>query len=184
MHRCSFACLAVAALVAAVPAWAAEDVAVEAHRFGEGVEITARAFVAADPRLVWQVLTDYEALPRFVPGISRSEVRSRDGRRLMLEQAGEARFLVFSFPIQVTLEVTETAPGSISSRSVGGNVRRMAGRYDLAPDPRGGVLLRYQGVIEPDFDLPPLIGAAALRANAEEQFTAMVAEIERRAAAK
>jgi len=44
------------------------------------------------------------------------------------------------------------------------------------------VLLRYFGEIEPDFKLPPLIGVAALRSTVTEQFTAMVAEIERRAA--
>jgi ribosome-associated toxin RatA of RatAB toxin-antitoxin module len=184
VHRCSLARVALVALLAIAPARAAEDLAVEAHRRGDGVEITARAVVVADPRMVWQVLTDYEGLPRFVPGISRSRVHSREGQRLTLEQAGEARFLFFSFPIQVTLEVTEAAPESIASRAIGGNVRRMTGRYDIAPDAGGGVLLRYQGVVEPDFRLPPLIGAAALRANAEEQFTAMVAEIERRAAAK
>ncbi len=162
----------------------AEDLAVEAHRRGDGVEIMARALVAADAKLVWQVLTDYESLPRFVPGISKSQVRSREGPRLTLDQAGEARFLFFSFPIQVTLEVTEGASSWIASRAIGGNVRRMEGRYDLAPDARGGVLLRYRGVVEPDFSLPPLVGAAALRGNAEEQFTAMVGEIERRAAAK
>jgi len=83
----------------------------------------------------------------------------------------------------VRLEVTERPPQSISSRAVAGNVRHMSGRYEIQPDAdRGTVLLRYVGEIEPDFELPPLIGVAALRSTATEQFTAMVAEIERRAA--
>ena len=110
-------------------------------------------------------------------------VRSRDDGRLLVEQSGEARFLVFSFPIEVRLEVTERPPQSISSRAVAGNVRRMTGRYEIQPNAeRGAVLLRYVGEIEPDFELPPLIGVAALRSTATEQFTAMVTEIERRAA--
>jgi hypothetical protein len=61
-------------------------------------------------------------------------------------------------------------------------VRRMTGRYEIQPDAEhGAVLLRYAGQIEPDFALPPLIGVAALRSTVTEQFTAMVAEIERRA---
>jgi hypothetical protein len=60
----------------------------------------------------------------------------------------------------------------------------MDGRYELSPDPaRNVVTLRYTGEIEPEFTLPPLIGLAAMRHMAEEQFAAMIAEIERRAAA-
>lgn len=167
----------------AAPGLAAEDVLVEAERAGEGVEVRARALIAAPQPVIWEVLTNYEQLPSFIPGIAKSAVRSRQGGRVMVDQSGEARFLVFSFPINVRLEITEGAPDWVASRAVSGNLRRMNGRYDIQPEPRGGVLLRYSGVIEPDFDLPPLIGTAALRSMVEQQFTAMVAEIERRAAA-
>ncbi len=177
--------IACALLLAANGALAAEELSVEAERRGEGVEVRARAFLAAPQALVWSVLTDYEHLPAFVPGIAKSVVRERQGSRLRLEQTGEARFLIFSFPIDVQLEVTESAPDWVVSRAVAGNLRRMNGRYDLKPEPaRGGVLLSYAGVIEPNFDLPPLVGTAALRHMAEEQFRAMVAEIERRALAR
>ena len=173
------------AFVLVSPALAADDVLVRAQRRGERIEVQARALVAAPLAVVWETLTDYEKLPRFIPGIAKSVVVLRQGNRLLLEQAGAARFLFFSFPIEVRLEVIESPQQSVLSSAVAGNVRRMNGRYDLEPDAtRGAVLLRYSGDIEPDFDLPPLIGVAALRAMAEEQFTAMVAEIERRAAAK
>jgi carbon monoxide dehydrogenase subunit G len=177
-------CVAIAAVavVAAAPGYAAEDVAVEAVRQGEAVQVQAHAVIAAPIALVWQVLTDYERLPRFIPGIAKSVIRDRRGNSLFLEQSGEARFFFFSFPIDVTLEVTESPPLWVASRAVGGNVRRMTGRYDLTDEAAQRVLLRYTGVIEPDFRLPPLVGMVALRSSVEEQFTAMVAEIERRAA--
>jgi carbon monoxide dehydrogenase subunit G len=170
---------------ALAPAHAAEDLVVEAQRQGESVEVRARAMVAATPALVWEVLTDYERLAQFIPGISRSVVRQRDGNRVVVEQSGEARFLLFSFPIEVRLEVTEGAPDWIVSRAVGGNLRRMNGRYDIKADATRNISsVRYQGAIEPAFGLPPLVGVAAMRGMVEEQFTAMVAEIERRAAAR
>jgi ribosome-associated toxin RatA of RatAB toxin-antitoxin module len=182
--------LAAAFLAAAYasPGSAAEDVVIEAERRGDGVEVKARALIAAPVALVWQVLTDYERLPAFIPGLAKSQVRSRDGNLVVVEQTGEARFLVFSFPIEVRYEVTESPPESVASRAVSGNLRRMNGRYHLAAEPgaagAGGVRLRYEGMIEPNFELPPLIGTAALRGMVEQQFTAMVAEIERRAAAE
>jgi ribosome-associated toxin RatA of RatAB toxin-antitoxin module len=178
------ALLCVLLLAASWPAVAAEDLLVEADRQGERVSVRARAVVAARAPLVWQVLTDYERLPAFIPGIKRSRVRVREAQRLLVEQAGEARFLLFTLPIEVRLEVVESPPHSVASRAVGGNLRRMDGRYELQPDEaRGTVRLLYSGEIEPDFELPPLVGLYALRLMAEEQFTAMVAEIERRAAA-
>jgi len=168
--------------VQAAPGRAADELSVEAERRGERVDVRARALITAPPAVVWEVLTDYEHLPRFVPGIAKSVVRLREGSRLLVDQSGEARFLFFSIPIEVQLEVIERPPQWISSRAVAGNVRRMSGRYEIEPDAeRGTVLLRYVGQIEPDFELPPLIGVAALRNTAYEQFAAMVAEIERRA---
>jgi len=162
---------------------AAEDVIVEVHRHGERFDVRARAVVAALPAVAWQVLTDYERLPRFIPGITKSVVRSRHGNRVLLDQSGEARFLLFTYPIAVQLDVVEWPPDWVASRAIGGNVRRMNGRYELRPGPdRGSVLLLYYGEIELDFELPPVVGSAAVRGTIEQQFTAMVAEVERRAA--
>jgi ribosome-associated toxin RatA of RatAB toxin-antitoxin module len=163
-------------------AHAAEDVVVEADRHGERFDVRARAVVAAPPAVVWQVLTDYERLPQFIPGITKSLVRRRQGNRLLLDQTGEARFLLFTFPIEVQLDVVEWPPDWIASRAVGGNVRRMNGRYELRPSLERGTVLLYYGEIELDFKLPPIVGSAALRGTVEQQFTAMVAEVERRAA--
>jgi len=177
--------LAVALLAAAPagPASAARDLQIEAQREGTSVEIKAHAELAAPLAIAWQVLTDYERLPAFIPGLAKSVVRERLGDTLLVEQSGEARFLIFSFPIEVRYEVTERPQQSIESRAVAGNLRRMNGRYDLeAGEEPLTVRLRYHGLIEPDFNLPPLVGVAALRGMAAEQFAAMVAEIERRAA--
>lgn len=169
-----------AALQAGLAA-AADDLAVDVDRNGRTFSVRAGATVVAPVSLVWEVLTDYDNLSRFIPGLSRSAVQTRSGNRVLLEQKGEARFLVFSYPIDVHLEVVESPRESISSRSVAGNLKRMRGRYELQNAP-GGIRLRYTGELEPDFVLPPLVGSLAVRHMVEEQFSAMVAEIERRSA--
>lgn len=161
-------------------ACAATDLTVEVEPRGPGFAVRTTATLSAPVSLVWEVLTDYEKLPQFIPGISRSSVRLRQGTRVLLEQEGEARFLIFSFPIQVQLDVQEYPQSSIVSHAVGGNLRRLQGRYELHLD-GGRVGLRYAGEIEPDFGLPEVIGSYVLRNMVEEQFTAMVVEIERRA---
>src|SRR3954463_2734988 len=100
------------------PGRAADDMLVEAARAGDGVEVTARALIAAPQSLIWEVLTRYDDLPRFIPGIARSVVLSRQGNNVTLEQSGEARFLVFSFPINIRLDVSENAQEWVASRAV------------------------------------------------------------------
>ena len=170
---------ALLALQIAVAA-AADDLYVDVDRNGRTFAVRAEATVAAPVSMVWEVLTDYDNLARFIPGLSVSSVNRRSGNRVQVEQKGEARFLFFSYPIEVVLEVLESPSSSISSRAVGGNLRRMSGRYDLKST-GGGSLLRYSGELEPDFGLPPVVGTLAVRAMVEAQFGAMVAEIERRA---
>jgi len=161
---------------------AADDLSVDVDRNGRTFAVRASATVAAPVSTVWEVLTDYDNLARFIPGLSRSAVQVRSANRVVVEQKGEARFLVFSYPIEVRLEVIESPTDSITSRAIEGNLKRLRGRYELR-SAGGGIQLRYSGELEPDFALPPIIGTLAVRTMVEEQFGAMVAEIERRAAA-
>jgi carbon monoxide dehydrogenase subunit G len=161
-------------------ACAAADMAVDVERTGDSFVIGATATVGAATSVVWEVLTDYDHLARFIPGLSRSAVQIRAANRVLLEQAGEARFFVFAYPIKMRLEVLESPYESITWRRIGGNLKRMTGRYDLQVA-QTGVRLRYAGELEPDFALPPLIGTLAVRTMVEEQFAALVSEIERRA---
>lgn len=160
----------------------ADDLWVDVDRNGTSFDVHAVATVLAPIATVWQVLTDYDNLARFIPGLSRSAVQARSANRVVVEQKGEARFLVFSYPIEVQLEVVESPTDSIVSRAIEGNLKRMSGRYELRSS-GGGIQLRYTGELEPGFDLPPIVGTLAVRTMVEEQFAAMVAEIERRAAA-
>ena len=160
---------------------AADDLSVDVDRNGRTFAVRASATVAAPVSTVWEVLTDYDNLARFIPGLSRSAVQVRSANRVVVEQKGEARFLVFAYPIEVRLEIMESPNDWISSRALDGNLKRMRGRYELR-SASGGIFLNYSGEFEPGFELPPVIGTLAVRNMVEEQFAAMVAEIERRTA--
>ncbi len=156
---------------------------VEAARKGPFVEVRARATIDAPLSVIWTTLTDYERLPEFVPGLKKSRVLSRNGQSAIVEQSGEARFLIFSFPIDVTLESVEKPPSSIRVRALAGTLRHLEGGYEVEPDPGSGkFLLRWTGTIAPDVSLPPLFGEVVMRMSIQDQFTGMVTEIDRREA--
>jgi carbon monoxide dehydrogenase subunit G len=183
MRYIRLACCLVA--LGSMEAYAADDFSVEAIRKGEFIEIRAQATIDAPLSLIWTTLTDYERLPEFIPGLKKSKVTSRRGSTVVVEQSGEARFLIFSFPIEVTLESLERPPSSIQVRALAGNFRHFEGAYHVSTEPGGArSVLRWTGSIIPDVAVPPLIGEVVMRIRIEDQFSGMVQEIERRESAR
>ena len=166
------------ALLLAGAAQAAE-IRVNASRHDGALYVEASAAVDGDLLQAWRVLTDYDHLSAFIPGMRVSRVLAREGNNVVLEQKGEARLLFLAFPLEVRLAVAEYPHRRIVAHAVAGSFTEMTGTYFL--DERDNrVVLRYQGRMVPDFLVPPLIGTLVLRRNVETQFTALVDEIERR----
>jgi ribosome-associated toxin RatA of RatAB toxin-antitoxin module len=160
---------------------AAEDFHVETARRGGAVEVRAYALVEAQYATVWSTLTDYDAFAAFIPGMRSSRVIERTGATWVVEQKGETRFLVFTYPIEVTLLATALPPNALDVHLLKGNLRRLDGGYRLEPAGTGRIGLRWTGLVEPE-SLPPLLGELVMRASIESQFAGMVREIERREA--
>jgi Polyketide cyclase / dehydrase and lipid transport len=139
-------------------------------------------------------VTDYEHLPQFVPGIRSARVLARVAsgatERLLIEQTGEFRFFLFAQPVQVWLDVTHEAPGRVLARSVlpsgisleRSTLREFEGSYALSAIDATRTRFVYQARFEPVQSMLPLLGTLVVRHTVTEQFRAMAAEIERRAA--
>lgn len=167
---------------------------VEVQRQGRRFEAQARFVTPADVISVWRTITDYEALPRFMPGIHDCRVVSRSalpgGERLQVEQRGVFRFLVFEQRLTVQLEIVHEGTRLAAARALnfelgvlkGRALEAFAARYELAPAGEG-TELRYTASITSRLPPPPGIGTAAVRANLLEQLQAVAGEIARRRAA-
>jgi hypothetical protein len=159
------------------PAHAAE-VTVNATRSGETLQVEASAEFEGSLARAWKVLTDYGRLAEYVPDLRVSRVLSRDRNSVLVEQKGTARFLFWSYPMDVQLAIVEHPYDRVESRSVAGNFREMQNAYRL--EMRGGrVHLRYSGRMVPDFEVPPLIGTLIFQNHVESTFRALVDEMER-----
>lgn len=165
-------------------AWAATDVAVEAERQGAAVEINARATVDCAYDTLWSTLTDYDHLAQFIPGMHSSRVLEWRGNEAVVEQRGEAKFLFFRFPIEVTVGSASRPPDAIDIRVLKGNLHKLDGGYRIEKLGESRYILRWRGLIQPAMFLPPVLGTAVMRSNIADQFLGMVREIERREAAR
>lgn len=176
--RRSAALIFLLCLISPVPIAAAAEISILTTRHGDSFEIEATAEIDADLTEAWKVLTDYDRLSRFIPGMLESRVVSRDGLRVVVDQRGEAGFLFLTFPIRVRLSIEERPYDRIVSTAISGNFKELSGVYYL--DAREtGLRLRYEGRFTPDFGFPPLLGTLIVRSTAQKRFAAMVSEIEK-----
>jgi hypothetical protein len=172
-------------------------VRVEVQRSGRRFEAEAVLDLAADVQTVWDTITDYGALPRFMPGIRACRVVEREalagtGEQLVVEQEGEFRFLLFAQSMTVLLNIEHRPLKMAEAKAVHfdlGLFKRRAidvfeGRYELAPlstrraAPR--TQLRYTALIGLRLPPPPAIGNVAVRQNLAAQLEAVAAEVARR----
>jgi ribosome-associated toxin RatA of RatAB toxin-antitoxin module len=182
LRRGAPALLALGAAFAGSTLAAGETVSVHAERRDDAFVVEAVAEFRADPRVAWQVLTDYDRYAEFIPDLRSSRVVGRSGAGAIVEQRGQAGFLFIRIPLEVRYLVEETPYRAVRSRAIGGDFREMEGVYELSPVP-GGLRLAYSGRLVPGFMMPPLFGTMAVRLSVERQFGAMVREIVRRDAA-
>lgn len=154
------------------------------HRDGQAFfEIHASGFVQASPQHAWSVLTDYDRLAEFVPDLLYSRLLSRDGTRAVVEQRSQAGLLFLTHTIHIVVRVTEQPTSAIDVALVSGNMKRYRAHWELAPATESGVAgtrITYDGVMEPDFFIPALIGESLVQTNVKRMVEAVIAEINRR----
>ncbi|MEJ8821692.1 SRPBCC family protein [Variovorax humicola] len=162
------------------PSPSPSQISIETAGQGNLITVAASADMQVEARAVWDAITDYDNLADFIPDMSASRVLERNGDKLLVEQKGQFRFLLFRQAVEVRMEVVESPQRRIVARAVSGNVKEFDGVYAVERLPAGVVRLSYSGRLIPDFPVPPVVGALVVRSVLARQFSALVDEIVRR----
>lgn len=178
MTRASLA--AALAVVFAAGAARAQPV-VQVDRAGEAYRVAVRLSVTGDRRTAWNVLTDYDNLARFVPGMRSSRIISAPGQPKLLEQKGETGLGFVTVSTTTVSRLQEIPMQSIQFESVSGNLKSMRGEWSIEGHDHA-TALSYRAEVVPGFALPPLIGPALMSQNIRDMVQGVAREIERRAA--
>lgn len=175
-----------------------DELKIDVQRSGKTFRAEAEMHLPAALETVWETITDYDALPRFMPGIRACRVLEREAlgpgqERLVAEQHGEFRFMLFSQAMKVRLHIEHQHLRMAEAKAVRfelGLLGRKAidafeGRYDLVPTAarRGApasVALRYRALIELHLPPPPAVGSLAVQKNLAAQLQAVREEVMRR----
>jgi ribosome-associated toxin RatA of RatAB toxin-antitoxin module len=156
----------------------AAKIQLEVERRADTFDVRAEAEIDADPIAAWEVLTDYDRLAKFIPGMQESKVVTRTGSTVIVDQRGDATLLFLTFPMRARLEIQEQPFESVVSNAISGNFKDLHGEYHLKVAGTG-MVLQFTATFTPDFSFPPLLGTLIVRSAAHRRFAAMVAEIEK-----
>ncbi len=112
--------------------------------------------VAAEPSVVWDVLTGYEHLPQFVGSLKKSEVtRDLGPYHYLLEQEFEGGFLFLTKRVRVLLDVHETWYQTILFTDISHkDFEFYEGSWTLSPDAEKGLKIIYTLKAKQNFDAP------------------------------
>lgn len=158
---------------------AGNGVAVRVEIQDEVVRINAEVAIPASAREVWDVLTDWENLPRYVSNIASSKVVARNGNVVRVAQTGKAGFGPFSFEFQSTREMTLTPYEKFESRMVEGNMKRFRGVTRLEAG-EGVTRVTYQSEAVPDTALPLGLARSTIESETREHYVEISREVMRR----
>jgi ribosome-associated toxin RatA of RatAB toxin-antitoxin module len=152
----------------------------DTHAADGVVQVEAAVRIHANRLDVWQVLTDYDGLAEFVPGLVLSQSRGRNQLgQILLDQAGASRFLLFRVTLQTQLAVIEHRPQKIEFKQVAGDFKMYEGSWELQLDETATRLI-YRLRAKPDFFAPTFLLKGRIRRNVLDGLASVAAEVYRR----
>jgi hypothetical protein len=180
----------VAALVALLsslpPAHAAAtpdaDIVVHVRKDGPVIYVEVRCPVDAPPPILWDVLTDYDHMARFISNLEWSRVEERADNLLRVHQKGHASRGPLSIGFEIVREIRLVPFSEIRSRLVSGDLESSTFVTRIAHD-AAGLRIEHTGSYTPNLWVPPVIGPALIEAETRKQFGEFRTEILRRATA-
>lgn len=132
-----------------------EDVTLLEIETPDGREgIITKMKVKGNLNRTWEVMTDYNALPDFIPDLKVSKVIENRGNEIILHQEGEAGFLMFRFSVGVTVKLIEYYRQKILFTKIDGDFEFFEGEWYIEPLGSNETLIVFSLAAQPDFYAP------------------------------
>jgi len=142
--------------------------------------VTAQFLVDQPPSVVLAVLTDYEAIPRFMPDVRSSIVRERAGGRAVVEQEAVSGVMMLSKRVHIILEIEEQPDALIFRDRCRKSFAKYEGAWRVSPVD-GQTAITYELTAQPSFDVPGFMLKRLLRRDSAQMIEGLQREIALRA---
>ncbi|NJK34443.1 MAG: cyclase/dehydrase [Oscillatoriales cyanobacterium SM2_2_1] len=100
---------------------------------GNDGSYTARVLLGANASQVWQVLTDYPNLPKFIPNMVESRVLQQEGDRKIVEQIDRRQVVLISVVSRLRLQIREIPQQQVQFQLIAGDLESMEGSWQIEP---------------------------------------------------
>jgi ribosome-associated toxin RatA of RatAB toxin-antitoxin module len=153
---------------------------------GDRGNYEAKVLVKASPQVVWNVLTDYANLPRFIPNMSSSKVLENKGDRKVVEQIDSRQVFLINVRSRTKLAIEETFLKQIDFKMVDGDLDSLRGywKMELVSSYPGAkpnqVLITHNVAAQPKSSVPSSTFYDIFKSSLNETLSAVSGEVERR----
>jgi hypothetical protein len=175
--------LALAAFLLLAGALRAADVYLALETAGEGTyTIAGRFWTPGDSSDAWNVLTDYDHLPLFIPSLQQSKIRERSSDFLILRQEAVGRALgIFHRRLHVLLKIFEIPKREIKFEDLSHvDFASYNGYWQIESAAGGGSWVNYHLSAQPKFFAPAIVARKSFQTNAKDLLLSVQTEIIRR----
>ncbi len=171
------------AVHAAVAHSAGEDqgISVKVVRDGATVQVDSELRVSANARDVWDVLTDYDNMTRFVSTLQSSLIEKRSGNRLQVTQRGTVHFGLLGFSFTTVRQIDLVPYTEIRTSVIDGSMKASQFVTTIIATSEETRIVQH-GTVVPDIWVPPGIGPALIAERTRVQWQEFRKEILRRSA--
>lgn len=134
---------------------------------GDDVALELAVLIDAEWSSVWQLLTDCESTPQYVPDVIDCRLLDEveDGRARIYAQTVKPIFFLPKFEHVFRLSYFPPERVAISSVTGGGFIEAMNGEWLVVPRPGGKIAVIEAMTVKPAAQIPKVLVRAALKRN-------------------
>lgn len=140
--------------------------------------VAARFRVDGSAERAVAVLTDYDRIPEFMPGVKTSIVRERRADRVVVEQDAVSKFLFFSKRVHLLLEVRQDGAILRFRDLEGESFTRYEGTWSVTQE-EGRTVIAYDLTAAPSFSVPTALLSRVLKRDSADMIKQIRLEIAR-----
>ncbi len=136
-------------------------------------------YIAAPPKKVWEVITDYNNHKKFVPNITDSGWITNTGDEKVMFEAGTSGMLFFRKSVYIKMKVWGEEFKTLYFQQITGDFKTYKGDWTLVDYPeRAGTFLTFRAEVKPGFFAPPFAVRNVQRRDCPQVLTAMKKQAE------
>ena len=122
------------------------------------IGVTGHIFIAASPKRVWEVLTDYNNHKNYIPKLIDGGVISDNGVETVIFQTARSRIFIFQKTVHLNVKIRGEYLKHLYFQQITGDFKVYHGEWILEAYRHGqGTFITYKSEVKPDFFAPQFV---------------------------